>query len=414
MRKLRWWERSVKKLTGQLDRAGERLVHDWIVGVIVSGSTILSAVARALHPSKKAFEAALERLSRGLSKQGRAVALATGAYRRRAVHALRTVRRGVAAIDLSEIVKPYGRKMQYLCKVRDGSQSRKKKPVIENGWWTVEVGLSFPEHQFIPLWRHAFSTEHPDFESEQHELRKALEQISLVLPPGTRGVFDIGFDGMSYFQVIEDYFAEWAVRQRGDRDIVLAGQDRPERMSLVADAVHKDHEAKPWVVRDGNLERLSLQFGYVTVELPGGSSFRRKPVTNANPMTLIVVERPHRKDPAQPPMMLLVNHRVRDAAEARQWVEAYFRRWGSEEQTRAGKQLGGLEDLRVLRWDSITNLVALSVVVEGLLALIPFEAPRRAHRLARLAPIDGEVPPFVLYRLWMTVALLLQGRQVGR
>ena len=76
------------------------------------------------------------------------------------------------------------------------------------------------------------------------------------------------------------------------------------------------------------------------------------------------------------------------------------------------KQLGGLEDVRVLSWESLQNLVALTVITAGLLALLQFEAPRRAARLARLAPIDGEVPAYALYRIWMSVALLLGGRSL--
>jgi len=125
-------------------------------------------------------------------------------------------------------------------------------------------------------------------------------------------------------------------------------------------------------------------------------------------MTLVVAERYDPDD--ELPMMLLTRKPVADAKEACQWVEDYYRRWAAEDETRGAKQLGGLEDLRVLSWESITNVVALSVVVDGLLSLLQFEAPRRAARLARLAPIDGDVPPYALYRIWMTVALLLAGR----
>jgi len=412
VRKLRWLEKSVKKISVYIDACGQRLIRDWVMGCIVSGTTILSGVARALHSSKKGFEATLERLSRGLKNQTRAVATATATYRGRARRALKTMRGGVATIDLSEIVKPYGRAMPLLCKVRDGSESRRKKPVIEKGWWTVEIGLSFPKHQVVPLSRTVFSTEHEDYRSEQDELRRALEQAQLLR--SIPSVLDSGFDGITYFQVLDDFLDHWCVRQRGNRDVVLAGQDQPVRISIAAKALRKDLEARPWVVRNKELVRTTLRFGYCTVELPAGSTWRRKKSKSPRKMTLIAVERPYIEDPCEPPMMLLCNRPVRDEHEARRWVEAYFRRWGVEEETRGTKQLGGLEDLRVLRWESICNLVALSAIVEGLLALTQFEAPRRAARLARLAPIDGAVPAFALYRIWMSVALLLQGRRLGR
>jgi hypothetical protein len=388
------------------------LIRDWVRGSVVAGTTILSGVARTLESSKKGFEATLERLSRGLKNQTCTVTMATATYRRRALRTLKTMPGGVAAIDLSEIVKPYGRRMPFLCKVRDGSESRRKKPVLEKGWWTVEIGLSFPKHQVMPLSRRVFSTVHREFRSEQDELRRALEQAGLSR--STPAVLDSGMDGMSYFGVLDDFLDHWCVRQRGNRDLSLVGQDELVRASVLAKALRKDHEAHPWVVRKKQLVRTTLKFGYCTVELPAGSTWRRRKSKSPRRMTLIAVERPHIDDPSQPPMMLLCSRPVRDTAQARRWVLAYYRRWGSEEETRSAKQLGGLEDLRVLHWTRICNLVALSVLVEGLLALTQFEAPRRAARLARLAPIDGYVPAFVLYRIWLSVALLLQGRRLSR
>jgi hypothetical protein len=128
-------------------------------------------------------------------------------------------------------------------------------------------------------------------------------------------------------------------------------------------------------------------------------------------MTLIVADR---HDPTKLPLMLLVNRPVADVAEARRWVEAYFRRWGAEDETRGHKQLGGLEEVRVLSWESITSVVNLSVVTAGLLALLQLEAPRRAARLARQAPIDGDVPAYALYRIWLSVAMLLGARRLGK
>lgn len=411
MRKLRWWEKFVQKITAPLSSVGERLVRDWIMGSLVAGTAILSGVARALHSTRCGFEAALERFSRGFRSQRRAIAAAVKLYRARAVRAIKRAGGKVVAIDLSEIVKPYGRKLEYLCDVRDASKSSRKRTVIEKGWWTVEVAASLPDHRVLPLVRHAYSTEHPEFKSEQDEIRFALRQVAPLLPPDTRAVLDRGFDGNTFFSLLDDFFAHWAVRQRGDRDVGLPGREGLCRMSTVAKAVRQDHVARPWVVRHGELRRIEISFGYCTVELPGGKAWRRREGTRE--MTLVVAD--HRDDRDDDlPMMLLVSEPVKNAADARQWVEDYYRRWGAEEETRADKQLGGLEDLRVQRWDAIYNLVALSIVTGGLLALLDLENPRRARRLARLAPIDGEVPAFARYRLWMSVSLLLQGRSLGR
>lgn len=409
MRRLRWLEQSVQRVTHGAGKVGARLVRDWVIGSVVAGSTILSAIARALEASKRGFEAGLERLSRGLKKQGKAIRRAVAVYRRRAVRAMRQGGFDVVAIDLSEIVKPYGRKMPFLCAVRDGSQSRRNKTVLEKGWWTVEVTASRrSDHTTLPLWRHVYSTVDPEFKSEPNEVRRALSAIAADLPREVRAVLDRGFDGDSSFGVLDDHFSHWAVRLRGDRDLRLPGREKLERASIVGRALRKENEARPVVVRKGKLERVSVRFGYCTVELPGGRAFRRR--GSRRRVGLIAAERLVQHDPSEPPMMLLVSQPVRSAAEARRWVEDYYRRWSVEEETRGAKQLGGLEDVRVLEWERIKNVVALSVMTEGVLALLQIEAPRRATRLARLAPIDGEVPAFALYRIWMSVALLLQDR----
>jgi len=408
MRKLRWLEKSVQKVTVHVSEAGAHLVRDFVVGVVISGSTVLSRVARALKSDKKGFEAALERLSRGLRDQSWEVGQVLADYRRRAVAIARSSRLDVVAIDLSEIVKPYGRKMPWLCEVRDASKSNRHKTVIEKGWWTVEVVATGFEHQVLPLVRHVYSTVMRDFRSVQGELRRALDLVKPLLWKGVRAVLDRGFDGENFFEVLDDYFAEWAIRQRGDRQVFLPGSHEPMRMSTLAKSIRKDLVARPTHVRDAERVRLRVATGHCTVEVPTAAcrKYRKKP--RCRLMTLVVAERYNPDD--QLPMMLLTRRPMLSDAEACQWVVDYYRRWGAEDETRGAKQLGGLEDVRVLSWESLCSVVALSVLVDGLLALLQFEAPRRAARLARLAPLDGDVPPYALHRLWISIALLLAGR----
>lgn len=221
-----------------------------------------------------------------------------------------------------------------------------------------------------------------------------------------RVVLDRGFDGAREFALLDEYFESWCVRQRADRQVYLPGAQEPTRMRTVANCLRLDQVAKVTRVRDGKLVEDVERFGYCTVQLPVKASrnSRNKPACKLR--GLVVVER---KDPLDPLMVLLTSRPPRSAAQARRWVRDYRRRWSCEEQTRAGKQCADIEDLRVLRWDAIVNLVTLTVMTEGLLALLQVEAPRRAANLARRAPIDGDAPPLALYRIWMSVALALGG-----
>ncbi len=411
MPKVRWLERSVQKTTGSVGPVAARLVRDFVVGSVIVGSTILSQIARGLCPTKNLFEAALERLSRGLKRQCQAVGKVCVAYRRRAVRAARRHGFDVWPIDLSEIVKPYGRKMPSLCKVRDGSKSRRQRPVIAQGWWTVEVVATDWQHRVLPLLRRVYSTVRKGFKSVQDELRAALTELKPLIWSGVWAVLDRGFDGETYYRVLDDFFAHWAVRQKGNRQVYLAGKKQAQRLSTLAQTVSQPHLARPLVVRRDELVRARQAFGYCTVEVPKRSPQpgRKKPPCRL--MTLIVADR---HDPTKLPLMLLVNRPVASVAEAQRWVEAYFRRWGAEDETRGHKQLGGLEELRVLSWESLTSIVNLSVVTAGLVALLQLEAPRRAARLAQRAPVDGDVPAYALYRIWLSVAMLLGARRLGK
>ncbi len=407
MRKLRWLEKNVQKVTATVRGPVVRLVHDWVVGSLVSGSVVLSEIARTLRPDREGFEATLERLSRGLGESSsEELQIVRCAYAQRVRRWTTPGCFDTIAIDLSDIIKPYGRKMPFLCEVRDGSKSTRMKAVTGQGWQTVEIVAANARHQVLPLHRHAFSTVHPDYRSETNEVRKALEEIRLFVHPSVWAVLDRGFDGTNEFALLDEYFEHWCVRQRGDRQVFLPGSDQPSRMETVARQVRTDERVEISCVRDGRLERQEEHLGFCTIDVPLKASRveRRKPACERR--GLIVVAR---RDPLKPPMMLLTSRPVRSAAQARRWVQAYRRRWAVEEQTRVGKQGAELEDLRVLRWEAIQNLLTLSIVTEGLLALQQADAPRRANRLARIAPIDGDVPPFALYRIWMTVGLMLRG-----
>jgi hypothetical protein len=396
--------RAVQKTTNGLKGVTQRLVQDWVVGCYQARSTILSCIARELDADRAGFEATLERLSRGLKRQAVAITQAAHQYLSWACQVARRARFTLLVIDLSEIVKPYGKEMPYLCEVRDGSKSTRTRTVIEQGWWTIEIVATAWDHRVLPLLRRVYSTVHPSFKSVQRELRQALEQVVPRLGQAVWALLDRGFDGVRYFGVLDAFFASWAVRQRGDRHVYLPGKPEAERLSTIAGALRKDQTARPLVVRDDKPVRVEVKLGYCTVEVPiEGSRRKRDQRGGRRRMTLIALDR----GPNRPPGMLLISRPVRSAAEARRWVEAYYRRWGVEE-------LAGLEQVRVLSWESIQSVAALSLVTEGLLAIQQLTAPRRAKRLARLAPIDGDVPAFALYRIWLSVSLLLQGRRLGR
>jgi len=396
MRRLRWLRRSVQNLTEGIGPQGRRLVLEFVLGVIRGGSVVLSEIARQLHPTKAGFEACLERLSRGLARSRTRIGEVAERYLRRAG---RHTWSGydVIAVDLTDLAKRWARRMPYLCQVRDASERRRqRRTVVERGWWLVEVVATAFDHRTLPLHCHPFSSVHPDFVSQNDEIRKAIARVSRWVSPDALWVADRGFDGNTIFALFAALqVRRWLVRLRSNRHVRLAGHTRSQWLWTLARAIAKNHVARPYVSRDGRLVRIEERFGYCTVQLERDGDHH----------TLLAVDR---ADGEGTPMILLTRDRPRNAAEAAHLVEAYYRRWAAEDQARADKQLMQIENVRVLTWQRLVNVCALTVVASGQLALRQAEAPTQAEGLAREAPVDHDVPPFALYRIWMTVALILR------
>src|SRR5271156_5217192 len=96
---------------------------------------------------------------------------------------------------------------------------------------------------------------------------------------------------------------------------------------------------------------------------------------------MIVIDGGRDKD-----IVLLTNARITDADQAEQVVLAYLRRWGSEESTRALKQLTGVEDFRVRKWESIKRLTTIAMITCGLQALMLLQQVRASSRYIARVP----------------------------
>ena len=60
-------------------------------------------------------------------------------------------------LDLSDIAKPFAKKMDYLATVRDGSTGR-----LVNGYWLVELYASLSRKNPVPILLESFSHAEPD------------------------------------------------------------------------------------------------------------------------------------------------------------------------------------------------------------------------------------------------------------
>lgn len=395
MGKLRRLQGSVHNLTkGGTGRSGGALAQ-MVIAMLSAGSVVLSEMARSVSTDKRSFLRVVNRYSRVLAAAGDAVRIVEERYLRRA-GAWTSRGFDVIGVDGSEIVKPYGRKMEHLCQVRDASESRRDKAVLKPGWWLTEIVATAADHRVLPLFRQAYSSAQPSYRSASAATLAAITRVAPYVAKNALWVFDRGFDARAFMAPMSKQITQWAVRQRGDRHATLEGAFTPDGrpvvgpLSELAHAAKTEYVAQPQVSNRGILERTAVCFGYLTVRLPW----------SAAPLTLIVSRFGTPDAPSQGMILLLTSVRPRNPLQARRVVEAYFRRWGAEDQIRGAKQNLELEDVRVLSWERLQNLLTLTTVATGLLALAQLEHPRAVNAAMRQAPIVGPVPPFILYRLF--------------
>jgi hypothetical protein len=318
-----------------LGKVQSRFVGQMIYGIQTRQSTRLSQIARSLK-EKTSLKKVIERLSRNLGHEG------LGSHVVDAVAREGSSRLGsdtLLVVDISEIVKPYGKKMEYLADVRDASHKR-----IRKGYWTLNViGCECGEHEITPLWLSLWSQNATGFQSENMEILHAVDGVRRHT--GDKGVWvmDRGGDRRTLLIPLLERQARFLIRMQGDRHVVFRGQRRTVAdvatgcLTPYIDVIIKEEKGQEVPYR--------LEYGFRKVKLPGRDER----------LCLIVV-----KGLGKEPLMLLTNMAVRKKRTLLWWfVQSYLTRWRIEDTIRFFKQSYDLEDIRVLRYRRLQNMMAM-------------------------------------------------------
>jgi len=164
------FERKWLNFRGKFRKAC-RLVREVLYGMQSRGSLRLSEIARSLE-EETSMKKIIERLSRQLNRRR---------LRKRVRENLLDLgarclgEDTLLLIDPTDISKPYARKMEYLARVKDGSEGG-----IRDGDWCCQVVAARRNSaEVLPLYQELYSQKAPDFESENEEILKAIEQVSI-------------------------------------------------------------------------------------------------------------------------------------------------------------------------------------------------------------------------------------------
>ena len=334
-------------LSQDLDKTAKRFVREAVYGIMASQSVMLTEIGRRLesHVSLKKIE---ERFSRQLIKyriwgclHQRILSLASN----------RVKDKTLLILDLSDVKKKYAEKMEYLAQVHDGSEDGE----IVDGYWTNQViATEVGSNEIIPLHMSLYSQKSPDFISENEEILAAMDQVGEAVQNRGIWVIDRGADRDAIFEPLLKKNRNFIIRMVGTRDLIYRGEI--VRSLWLAYSCKLPYQKSIMKIVDGEEVMFNLSFGHVKVQLPDMDT----------PLNMVVV-----RGLSTRPMMLLTTLEIR-TGQKDVWfiVQAYLRRWGVEETIRFIKQTYDLENIRVLRYTRLQNMMALLLAVFYFAAVI--------------------------------------------
>lgn len=322
-------------ISSGLPKVARRFVHEMIYGIQAGQTVVLAEIGRCLEEpvTMKKVE---ERLSRQLCRKGLGRKVQQNVLREAAT---RIKKDTLLIVDPTDIQKKYARKMPYLSEVYDGSTGQ-----IGPGYMTCQViGAELEGNKIVPLWSSLYSSAAPGFSSENDEILEALQSICKAT--NGRGVFiiDRGGDRNNLFLPMIDAKMRFLVRLKKDRHLLCAREKKAVlELAKQCRCPYTEIIARN---KQGKQSVHEISFGYRKVRLPGRDQ----------QLYLLVV-----KGFGEDPLMVLTTEPLRKNRRVLlRALKSYLRRWSIEETIRFIKQCYGLENVRLLTYESLQNLMPI-------------------------------------------------------
>jgi len=367
-----------------------------VYGIQASESVVLTEVARTLEEpiSIKKIE---ERLSRNLQRPELEGVVQDNLLRMAQGHIGKDT---LLIIDPSDLSKKYAKKMEYLATVRDGSAHD-----LAQGYWMLHIiGAEVGSNTMVPLYHRLWSSDAPGHISENDEILRGIDAVAKHV--GKRGIFvcDRGGDRINLFEPILERQLRFLFRLVGNRHLVFNKNTLPaEQIAWHCPCPFRTTVTR---IKDGKEKTYELRFGYRKVRLP----------ERAEPLFLLVVH-----GLGEVPLMLLTNEPLRRSFKwVWRMVRAYLKRWCIEETIRYIKTCYDLENVRVLTYKGLQNLMPLVLSATFFAAcVLDHDARLRvmAGYIERAAKRVFGIPDFKYYALADGLRALLTrhpGRPVTR
>ena len=290
----------------------------------------------------------------------------------------------VLALDLSDIRKEYAQKMEHLAIVRDGSTGE-----LHQGYWLCDVtGAEVNGNEIVPLYQKLFSVEAEDFTSENAEILAAVDLIREHTQGRGIWTIDRGGDRKKLLEPLLDRGDRFVIRSTGKRTVI----DRRKLQGSVAEVAGRcrlRNQARIIKIQDGKEKVYDLRYGAEPIRLPGRD----------DQLWLVVIA-----GFGEAPLMLLTDLPIGAKDSQSLWwiVQIYITRWKIEETFRFIKQSYNLEDVRVMKYQRLKNLVILVTAAAYFAATFLGQQMKLRILCEQLLIISQRffgIPPFRFYAL---------------
>lgn len=323
-------EHFSQSITQGLTKPKQKFISQMLFGIQASRDIKLSNIARSLSEDIKLIKTE-NRLSRNAQGEDLTVRFNEDIIKRAAKRVLPDT---VIALDLSDIYKPFAKKMDYLADVWNGSEGR-----VTKGYWLLEATAADVENETLtPLYSELYSHEANKYESENQKILRAVELISTSTDK--RGIFaiDRGADRKILVGEFGKMGVRFVIRISARRNLENRNKEQ-EKVVSIARRIRCQAKYTITIDKEGYKEDLEITLGK-----------RNGLRLNGTDVSLVVV-----RGFGKEPMLLLTNANK----EPKEILEIYLTRWKCEESFRFLKQEYHLEDIRVRSYNSLRNTIAL-------------------------------------------------------
>lgn len=384
----------LKPLGMNVDRGPLRVLRELVAGIVFTGSVQLTNAARLFCHDSAQLADAVERMSHHLADPDWNHDEWAAAVMRRLTEPIEEF--DLIPIDETELAKPYARRMQHLCVVRDAS--RVGDPLV-NGYWCFGAHHWSPAYDTLtPLMLRPYSPNRPGYLSENDLITRWF--WTLRQATGGRGVWliDRGADRPEILSALLRVQRRWIVRLREDRR--LLGPDGSIR------------SAGAWA--DWALANRPHRGNAVTLKVSLPADNVRQ---YANPpiLWLIVPTYTFVRNGKPDRWVLLSAGLIDDHAGPRQVRYHYALRWRAEDAKRFLGQSWHLEKFLTRSFVALERMLWCVCLAGGFLATLQQEEPDWSRRLTRCVTyweLDPNAPKIPSYRL--ARGLCIAATQAGR